>query len=451
MLKAAIIHIPNLYKNENNELVSDINYCATGLFSLASEIKKEGFEVEIIHLGIEKYLNKNFILSDYIKENNINLVALSMNWHKQAYDVIEVAKKIKEKNASVHITLGGLTASYFASEILKKYDFIDSIIIGEGEEALKSLAINIQNNFDFSNIKNLCYRKNNEIIFSKTFFVPNNETLSDYNFTDFSLMKNFSEYLKVPFILNYSKKDELKENSPFYPISLGRGCLGNCLWCGGGYKATKEISKRDFISYKNPSSVIKEIKKLKEYGIDNFAFSFDPNNKDRKPLINLLNEIEKSFSEKINAYYNLDGLVDIEFLSAFKKAFSPSSTLALSPVFYNEKLRKKYKSFYYSNKDLEDILSLMEKLEINSEIYFSIMMGIDEIENIKSKEYGEILKNKFKFIKDVLIYPITLEPNSPLFNHPEKYNIKEKLGSFIDYLNPTSHIINSFENKTEFI
>lgn len=451
MLKTAIIHIPNLYKNENNELVSDINYCATGLFSLASEIKKEGFGVEIIHLGIEKYLNKNFILSEYIKENNINLVALSMNWHKQAYDVIEVAKKIKEKNNSVHISLGGLTASYFADEILKKYDFIDSIIIGEGEETLKSLAINIQNNFDFSNIKNLCYKKNNKIICNKTFFVPDNETLSNYDFTDFELMKNFKEYLKIPFILNYSKKDELKENNPFYPISLGRGCLGNCLWCGGGFKATKEISKRDFISYKSPSAVINEIKKLKEYGVNNFAFSFDPNNKNRKPLINLLNEIEKNFSEKINVYYNLDGLADVEFLKAFKKAFSKNSIIALSPVFQNEELRKKYKSFYYSNEDLENILSLMEKLEINFEIYFSIVMGINEEENIKSKEYGKYLKNKYKFLKEVLTYPITIEPNSPLFNHPEKYNIKEKLGSFVDYLNPTFHIINSFENKNEFI
>ena len=45
-----------------------------GLFSLAGEIKKEGFNVEIIHLGIEKYLDKNFSLASYVKENNINLL-----------------------------------------------------------------------------------------------------------------------------------------------------------------------------------------------------------------------------------------------------------------------------------------------------------------------------------------------------------------------------------------
>ena len=66
-----LIHTPNLSQNSDGTLFSEVNFCAMGLFSLAGEIKKEGFNVEIIHLGIEKYLDKNFSLASYVKENNI--------------------------------------------------------------------------------------------------------------------------------------------------------------------------------------------------------------------------------------------------------------------------------------------------------------------------------------------------------------------------------------------
>ena len=76
MFKAIIVHIPSLSKNKDGELESSINYCATGLFSLASEIQKEKFSVEIIHLGIEKYLNKILTL----KQMKELFIYLCPNW-----------------------------------------------------------------------------------------------------------------------------------------------------------------------------------------------------------------------------------------------------------------------------------------------------------------------------------------------------------------------------------
>ena len=441
MIKTAIVHVPRLYKNPSGEIVSDINYCATGLFSLASEIQKEGFSVEIIHLGIEKYLNKNFLLSDYIKENNINFAAFSLHWHKQAYDVIEVIKNVKYKNPNVHISLGGLTASYFADEILEKYNFINSIIKGEGEISIRKLVLALNKNEDLKDIPNLYYRKNGKIVQNKRLYAPSEDEFNSFIFMNSDIMKNFEKYIKAPFILNYSKENELIKNN-FYPVSLGRGCLGNCLWCGGGYNAAKKLSGRNFISYRKKEDIIKEIKTLKEkYGLNDFSFSFDPKGKERKEIISLFNSIKKEFKDKINVYYNLDGLPDESFLKAFKGAFSENSTLALSPVFENETLRKKYKSFYYSNDEFEAILNIMEELKINSDIYFSIMPHIFEEENIKSKNYGDCLKSKYKFIKNIMIYPLEFEIASPLFEENINFESYIKEGGIED----------SFENTKEFL
>ena len=77
MEKCVIVHCPKLFY-KGKDICSTINYSAMGLFSLASELEKEGIETKIINLGIEKYLDKNFLLSDYIKQNDVKLVAISI-------------------------------------------------------------------------------------------------------------------------------------------------------------------------------------------------------------------------------------------------------------------------------------------------------------------------------------------------------------------------------------
>ena len=131
--KSIFVHTPQLTLNSEGSVCSSINFSAMGLYSIVNELNKTGFPTKIIHLGIEKYLDKNFLLSDYIRQNNIKFVAFSLHWHPQSFDVIETAKYIKSENPDVFLSLGGFTASYFAEEIMKKFPFIDAIIKGEGE------------------------------------------------------------------------------------------------------------------------------------------------------------------------------------------------------------------------------------------------------------------------------------------------------------------------------
>ncbi len=444
-LKSALIHIPKLYK-ENNKLYSTINFCPMGLFSLAGELEKNNFKTQIIHTGIEKYLNKTFKLSHYVKENNIIFLAFSLQWHAQSYDVIETAREVKKINPDVHISLGGYTASFFALEIMQNFPFIDTIIKGECETPVVELANALFNNLSFDNIPNLYWRKNGEIIQNKKVFTASNENLNSYEFFNSDKMLNYDSYAKAGYVLDYSENSLMKNTSECHGITLGRGCRGNCVWCGGGFNALKMVSGRNSISYRSPKSVTEEIKKLKsENNINIFRFSFDPNPKDRTPIIEIFNALEREFNGEITAVYNLDGLPDKDFLNAFKKTFSNKSTILLSPVFADEILRKKYKSFAYSNEQFEDILSYMDDLEIQSEIYFSIMPSIQNDENEKSKKYGELLKSKYKNIKEYYLYPVDIEPASPWTFCPEKYGLNDVKTKFADYYKENQGIEKSFE------
>ena len=213
----------------------------------------------------------------------------------------------------------------------------------------------------------------------------------------------------------------------------------------------KMVTGRDFISYRGAKSVIDEVKKLqKNEGIEFFRFCFDPNPKDRTYLISLMKELKNEFNGKLNAFFTLYGLPDKEFLNTFKSAFSKESVISLSPEFFDESLRKFHKSFFFSNKELEEILEYMEELEILSDIYFSIIPAVNEFHNEESRRYGKFLKEKYSFVKDYYIIPIIQEPASPWTITPEEYGLPPSKKNFINYYNDTNCIKKSYENSEFF-
>src|SRR5574344_507959 len=451
--KCLLVHTPQLCnKTDSNEVYSNINFCAMGLSSLAIQLEKEGFNSEIIHLGIEKYLNKNFLLSDYIKANNVKFIAFSLNWHPQSFDVIETIKVIKEKNPNIFVMLGGFTASYFGMEIMERFPFIDAIIKGEGELPIRKLARTVyENNTDFSNIPNLFWRKNKKVILNNKKYVATNTDLDSFEFFNVKKMKNFDSYSKVPFFMEYSKEDQLNNPMTSQGVCLGRGCTGNCTWCGGGCEAMKVVTGRNCVSYRNPDNVINEIKMLKEKcNLEIFRFTFDPNPQNRNHLITLLEKIEKEFGGNLKTIFTLNSLPDKIFLDAFSKTFSKDSTILISPEFFNEDLRKFHKSFFFTNQELETTLNYIEKLKIHSEIYFAILPSVKEEENIKSEKYGRLLKNKYSTINKYYIIPIVYEPAAPWTINPKKYNLDIEQRTFIDYYNDTKAVKLSFENINKF-
>lgn len=449
--KCIFVHTPQLTLNQNGNVCSNINFSAMGLYSLANELNKEGFPTKIIHLGIEKYLDKKFLLSDYINQNDIKFVAFSLHWHPQSYDVIETARVVKERNPDIFLTIGGFTASYFAIEIMEKFPFVDAIIKGEGELPIVELAKEISSNKSLKTVPNLVWRKSNKIITNKNTFVASNKDLDSYEFFKTDFMKNFESYSKVPFYMEYSKPNQLNNQMTTQGVCLGRGCTGNCTWCGGGCNAIKMVTGRDFVSYRNPDNVIKEIKSLqKEHHIERFLFSFDPKPNDRKYLYELLTQIAKEFGGRLNATFSFFGLPDKKILDLFKQAFSKASVALISPEFYNEDLRKKHKSFYFSNKELEKTLDYMEQLQIHSEIYFAIIPNVPDEENKKSEEYAKELQDRYKMINKHYIIPIVYEPASPWTINPKKFGFDIKQKNFEDYYNDTKNIKNSFENREIF-
>ena len=299
------IHVPNLITNGSHDPIFFINMIAIGLFSISNELKKNGFTPQIINLGVEKAVDFNFNIAKYIQENNIKIIGLSLQWCRQIYDTLAVAESIKKINPDIFIFLGGITSSAFATEILKDYLQIDAVVKGEGEKPIVELVNKIKNqDFTFSDIPNINWRdKEGKIHKNKKLWFANEDELNSFSFIGLDFLKNHEIYLKFP--MHYRKKSSnLEENICVHPAincCLGRGCPGNCTWCGGGYQATQKISGRNKITIRKPQIVANEIIQLKKsYPDILFHISYDPFPKNQDYLIEIFNLLGKNMFKQIH-------------------------------------------------------------------------------------------------------------------------------------------------------
>jgi hypothetical protein len=116
------VHCPkfNNYYRPIGEYIF-VNYMPMGLLALADLLVREGYETEVVHLGVEWMEDQAFSLGAYIAQVKPRIVALSLFWHPQSYEVLEWARRIKEAFPEVFLLLGGLTASFYHREIMEQF------------------------------------------------------------------------------------------------------------------------------------------------------------------------------------------------------------------------------------------------------------------------------------------------------------------------------------------
>ncbi len=190
-------------------------YPPLNLLSLATYLKENNLKNEI------EILDGELLSCDrIIKKLNADIVGISANILSYS-TAIEIAKAAKENGSSV--VLGGHYPTALPRKILKNRDFIDAVVIGDGEEAL----LQFVENKNLKTIKNLAFSKNGIITVNPT----NNLVLDKLPRLDFSFIN------LEPYYRNFQKKYPNKPFNRPFAIYSSKGCLwrsttGGCIYCG---------------------------------------------------------------------------------------------------------------------------------------------------------------------------------------------------------------------------
>lgn len=236
-----------LFVNPTTTLYTRSVSLPLGSLSIASYLESKGHVVKIYDRAVDKTS-----LQDIIKAFKPQLSGISVLSYKLISDMLHVAKELKQQGLPVIV--GGPLPSVLA-DLTLKYDFIDAVSVGEGEETWLELAeLYDRKCSDLSCIKGLVIKDND----GKAHFT------GERDFIDLSTLPPLNwELVNVPkyFQGSYGCKRML------YMYSA-KGCPHSCTFC-----YNKDFHRCTY--RKRPVSVLlEEIKHLvTSYGMDGVYFA----------------------------------------------------------------------------------------------------------------------------------------------------------------------------------
>jgi radical SAM superfamily enzyme YgiQ (UPF0313 family) len=372
---------------------------------LGSYLKDKGHKVRVI-IGE----SSNAIIKK-LSRSEIAAFSIMTGMHRWA---LRIASDIK-KELNLLTIFGGAHPTYFP-EIIKE-EAVDIICRGEGEEALLDLANAIDNKQNIENIKNLWVKKEG-LIFENQ-LRPLMENLDLIPFQDREIYYNDYPVLK---------------NNPHKIFIAGRGCPFKCTFCFNEQLREMYKNNGNFIRFRSPLHVIKEIKEVKsKYGIETVFFYDDIFTLNRKWLREFINV----YSQDVCLPFYCAGRADIlteEIIKLLKVGGCKGISFAIESG--NEEIRNKILGKKITNKQIIEAAAFIKKSGIKFTTFN--MIGIP----------GETIDNAIETIKlNIKIgtaYPrcsfLTPYPGTRIAEYAAKYGY---LDSTINTLSASSQQGNS--------
>jgi len=226
----------DLYKN----IPSDKKYLFDGN-RFSAWYPEDNFKQNILEgLGFERFIDG---WAKQIIDKNMEVVCFS-TYYSNYLSSLRLAQKIKQLDKNKTIIFGGPEADRWEKgyEFIKK-DFVDIVVVGEGELTLEKILAAISGGNEIKNIKGVLCEEGGKLYDNKGVEIEDIDKIPFPNFEEF----NLSDYIG---------KDIL-------PILASRGCISCCKFC----------SSWPFWKYRcrKAENVLEEIRYLKNrYGVKKF-------------------------------------------------------------------------------------------------------------------------------------------------------------------------------------
>ncbi len=382
-MKVCLINLCQIDKNKNDYSSSE----HLGLAYIASSLKEEGHTVTLLNCGVNNITIKD--VYSLIRTENYDAIGMTYFYGNRVY-VSRISSYIKKFNRNIFTFVGGYLPTLEADKLHSDFNFIDCMVIGEGEITAKSIINNLKNGF-WKNTTGIIYMQENQVI----------STGPTYSVDNLDL-------LPFPVRMNF----ELKRSR----IIISRGCRGVCVFCCMEEFYKKNSCKR--IRIRSPENVVDEIEKLIKssntkiitISDDNFPLISENDKSWLKEFCDLMlkRNIRMNFSCELRADDIINGIQDLILFKnhGLKIIFvGIESFLDHHLTFYNKKVD--------SNKNI-NALFLLDDNDIPYSFGYLLFNPITTIEDIYDtcKLYKDFLnQRKNKCILNPISYSTVIAYN----------------------------------------
>jgi radical SAM superfamily enzyme YgiQ (UPF0313 family) len=360
--------------------------------------------------------------------------------------VIEVARAIKASHPDTFVFLGGITAGYFAQEIIQDYSCIDGVMKGHAEGGIVPLMAALQDGGDLGRVPNLVFKDGAGEIRDNTQnpklrLMPAPD-INSLNYGDLSSMRHAELYASsFGFPLAYGREYSRIENRnmlsmgrAFFPLFVGRGCPWKCTFCGGNRDTLRLVNGTNKLQWRSIDAVLDDIRRAQDFGYKTMALCFDPTPQRDDYYVELMNRIA---SDKLGVdfYFECWGLPTRRFIETFRRAFpSPESYLAVSPDSGNDQVRKLNKQPYFTNQELFKALDNMADVDLSCDVFYTIALPGETVHTARdtAQQMNEIAAG-YENARRIMVWSVQLEPGSAQYERPESFNMVTDRHCFTDF------------------
>ncbi len=412
-----------------------------GLPALVNLLKQNKIDVRGINYSLERQITPEFDIKKWLKQfPSARIILIDLHWYEHTYGAIQTARQCKDILPEAYTVLGGLSATGFSKQILEQIPEVDFIIRGDAEKPLLALVQHILQGVaasSWADIPNLSYREGHTIVENDCLYCANTEDLDTLDFADISFLEHYYGYYVHEYVVtDIEAARQAINRKPLWGkwICTARGCKYECSYCGGCKSAHKTLANRDGIVIRSPQAVVAEIQKLQKAGIQQASLSYD--------IAELGEEYWREFFAllrssgiKIGLYNEFFQLPEPEFIREFAgRVDMAHSCVALSPLVGNERVRR-LNGKQFSNDQLLDTLDLLNQVNANIFVYFSLNLPGETLETYKETlDLANLIYDSYPHSLLKILNTIhTIDPLSPMNLHPEKYGIESSMSSFKDY------------------
>lgn len=351
---------------------------------LSSVLKEAGHKTDLIFepslfsdlLSIKplgRRLGIEHRICELVENADPDLIAFSVstldyNW------ACRIANRIRDC-IKTPIVFGGIHPTLVPEEVIKN-DFVDYLVVGEGEYALRELVNSLESGKIDHSIKNIWSKKGKKVV--KNQLRPLIQDLDELPFPDKDIFYN-----KFPMFQS------------IYSILTSRGCQFQCTFCCSPYVRRLYENDKNFIRRRSVDHVMEELEiAKKKYGkIEIVDFEDDIFTSDEP----WLEEFSKKYRDTIGIPYEC--LTHSVFINdRIGRALSESgcNLVEIGVQSYNEGIRRNVLRRYETNEQIEEAVNILTKE--------GIFVGLDHIIGFP----GESIEDLIKFARMIINYPLVL-------------------------------------------
>ena len=411
-----------------------------GVPALVNVLEDAGFGVAGLNYPLEKQLDVSFDLEAWLRRHRrARLVLIDLHWYEHAYGAISVAKLCKRVLPEARTVLGGLTASAYAREIMRRFGAVDFIIRGDAEMPLVELVRCLGDRHgDLAQVPNLVYREGGEIRQNPRSYCAGTQDLDRLDYAGVDFLEHAEAYLAHEYVVTDIERARtaMEAGHPFRGrwLATARGCKYECSYCGGCKSAHKTLAGRDGLVVRSPEVVVDELERLVDQGVVQASLSYDIAELGEEYWRRLFAMMRKR-RVKIGLYNEFFQLPDPAFIKQFARSVDMDhSCVALSPLSGSEHVRR-LNGKRFTDRELINVLDYLNLYNVSIFVYFSLNLpGEDETTIQESIALAErIYRHYPSSLLKILSSNHTLDPLSPMQRFPEKFGIQVSWDSFMDF------------------